>query len=208
MDKFPKPNFSEEQRILNRIRVKENSKNPEFKKKHREATILGMKSKEVLIKMRRKRNPLTDIHKTNLSESHIGRRPKNFNGYCVQTKQGWISFPNEKKYYMLSTWERNIARYFEFLKSHKEIIDWFYEPKRFVFEKINFGTRTYLPDFLIKNKDGKDYYVEVKGYMDKESATKLKRMKKYFPEIEIRLIQKQDYMEIKKSVAPLLKDWE
>lgn len=208
IDKFPKPTFSDIQKINHVIRNKENFKNPEYREKHSKATMEGMKDQIVIKKLHAKREPLTIIHRIRLSNSHIGKRPKNFNGYCVQTKQGWIEFPCGKRYHMLSSWERNIARYFDFLKLKGAITEWLYEPKRFVFENIKFGTRTYLPDFLIKNTDGSEYYVEVKGYMDKKSLTKLKRMKKYFPEIKIRLIQKPEYQEIKKSVGILINEWE
>ena len=139
-----------------------------------------------------------------------GKRPKNNPG-DVHPKSnahpGWIDFGNGKRYYMLSTWERNVARYFEFLKNQKNIKEWEYEPQRFFFEKISFGHRTYLPDFRITNNDSYQYYIEVKGWMDAASKTKLRRMKKYFPNIEIQIIDKDRYYAISK-ISPIIKSWE
>ena len=129
------------------------------------------------------------------------------NSSCVKSKHGEISFGKGRKFYMRSSWERNIARYFELLRVQGEIQDWEYEPQRFFFEGVSFGNRTYLPDFRITENDGYQYYVEVKGWMDKASATKIKRMKKYFPEIELQIIDKERYAEISR-VAPIIKGWE
>jgi formylmethanofuran dehydrogenase subunit A len=38
-----------------------------------------------------------------------------------------------------------------------------------------------MPDFLVTKTDGTTYWVEVKGYMDAKSLTKIKRFKKYYP---------------------------
>ena len=42
------------------------------------------------------------------------------------------------------------------------------------------------------------YYVEVKGYMDRVSKTKLKRMAKYYPEVIIKVVGKKEYNSIAK----------
>ena len=88
-----------------------------------------------------------------------------------------------KRFFARSAWEANIGAYLQFLRDKKEIADWTHEPKEdeFWFDKIKRGTRSYLPDFKVWRNDGSIYYIEVKGYMDKVSATKLKRMKQYFP---------------------------
>ncbi len=87
-----------------------------------------------------------------------------------------------KRFYMRSKWEGNYARYLEFLKRQKQIIDWEHEPKTFWFMEIKRGVRSYLPDFRITQLDEKHTWVEVKGFMDSKSLTKIKRFRKYFPD--------------------------
>ena len=105
-----------------------------------------------------------------------------------------------------SSWECNVAFYFEFLKKQNLIKEWEYEPTVFWFEKIKRGVRSYKPDFRITNNDDTFYYVEVKGWMDSKSKTKLNRMRIYYPEIKIDLIDAKRYKEITKS-ASLVEGW-
>ena len=74
------------------------------------------------------------------------------------------------------------------MKRHNYIIDWFYEPRTFYFEGIKRGTTNYKPDFKVIFPSGNEEWIEVKGYMDAKSATKIKRMAKYFPEIKLRVV--------------------
>lgn len=107
-----------------------------------------------------------------------------------------------------SRWEANFARYLNLLVGMKEIQKWEYEPDTFWFEKIRRGVRSYLPDFKVWRNDGTVYYIEVKGWMDKKSATKLKRMKKYHPSVEIELVDEKRYRGIKKTCAAMIPNWE
>ena len=109
--------------------------------------------------------------------------------------------------YFRSRWEANYARYLNFLKEQGEIIDWEYEPDTFFFEGIKRGTREYTPDFKITENDGSIVYHEVKGWLDKKSKTKLKRMKKYYPDIKVIVIGEDEYKAIKKY-SRLIKAWE
>src|ERR1700733_3907156 len=95
--------------------------------------------------------------------------------------------------YFRSSWEANYARFLNYLMSIGEIKEWDFEPEEFEFVGIKRGTRFYLPDFKITNKDGSVEYHEVKGYMDATSRTKLKRMAKFYPHIKIVLIDKKYY---------------
>lgn len=72
-----------------------------------------------------------------------------------------------------SEWEAVVLRWFN-LKG----IKWEYEPKRFIFEEIKFGTRSYLPDVYLPETDT---WIEIKGYLSKKDKTKIKRFKKYYP---------------------------
>lgn len=92
----------------------------------------------------------------------------------------------------------NYAAYLEWLKDRGEIVDWLYEVETFWFEKIRRGVRSYTPDFQIQNKDGSIEYHEVKGWMDKKSQTKLKRMAKYHPHVCLKLVDEDAYKGIAK----------
>ena len=112
---------------------------------------------------------------------------------------------NGKKIFFRSKWEANYALYLDFLIKQKQIKKWEYEPDVFVFEKIKFGTRSYRPDFKVFNIDGFIEYHEVKGYMDKKSKTKIKRMAKYYPIIKLAIIDKDVYKDIKIKLGKMLK---
>lgn len=109
--------------------------------------------------------------------------------------------------YFRSAWEANYARYLNWLVARGQIARWEYEPDTFVFEAIKRGSRFYTPDFKVYGNDGRFEYHEVKGYMDQRSATKLKRMAKYYPEVRIVLIDRPVYQSIAKSKA-LFAGWE
>ena len=104
--------------------------------------------------------------------------------------------------YFRSSWEANIARYYNFIG-----VRWEYEPKTFIFENIRKGSVSYTPDFYLVDEDK---WIEVKGWMDKKSKTKLKRFEKYYPEEfkKLILIQEKEYREIQRKVSPLIKGWE
>jgi hypothetical protein len=123
--------------------------------------------------------------------------------YC-NVVRGWFNI-NGKRMFFRSKWEANYALYLDFLIAQSKITKWEYEAETFIFEKIKFGTRSFRPDFKIFNNDGSVEFHEVKGWMDKKSATKLKRMKIYFPQIKLKLVGKEDYQLLKKQVGSLLK---
>ena len=104
-----------------------------------------------------------------------------------------------EKIYILEVNGKQIMRYTLTFLLSKSI------KNKFLFEKIITGTRTYIPDFKIYHFDDSFEYHEVKGWLDSKSKTKLKRMKKYFPQIKMILIDKEAYYDIKKKVGKLLK---
>lgn len=111
-------------------------------------------------------------------------------------------------FYVRSRWEANVARYLIFLEKNKEIYKWEYEPDTFWFHNIKRGTRSYTPDFKIwETKESEPYYWEVKGYMDQKSKTRMKRMAKYYPDVRIDLIMKDEYKEISKW-KKMIDNWE
>lgn len=101
--------------------------------------------------------------------------------------------------YFRSKWEANYALYLDWLIKHGEIKSWKYEPETFFFEGIRMGTNCYKPDYRVVNKDDSIEYHEVKGYFDSKSKTKLKRMKKYHPNVKVILIERKQYDAIIKS---------
>jgi hypothetical protein len=122
-------------------------------------------------------------------------RLKNHGSVYSRSNASWYLIDG-KKYFFRSSWEVNYARYLTWLCSKGEILSWEYEPDTFWFEEIRRGVRSYLPDFKVFNNDGTHEYHEVKGYLDKKSKTKLKRMKKYYPKIKLVLIDKVVYKSI------------
>lgn len=111
-----------------------------------------------------------------------------------------------KTYFFRSSWEANIAAYLQFLKEQKQIKDWEFEVMTFWFDKIKRGVRSYLPDFRVINNDDSVYYIEVKGWMDDKSKTKLNRMRIYYPNIKIEVYDKKRYNAIAKQKG-LFKEW-
>lgn len=109
--------------------------------------------------------------------------------------------------YFRSSWEANYARYLNWLIQQGEILFWEYEVDTFQFP-VKRGNMTYLPDFKITNKDNTIEYHEVKGYMDKDSATKLKRMAKYYPDVKLVLIDRDIYSKLRIDLCHLIPNWE
>lgn len=108
-----------------------------------------------------------------------------------------------------SSWEANYARYLCWLQGQGQIAKWEFEPDTFWFDAIKRGVRSYLPDFKVWPADGGDpYYVEIKGYMDAKSRTKLKRMKKYHPNVTIKLVDAKSYKILDNRMRGVIPGWE
>ena len=120
----------------------------------------------------------------NLSYPSMGK------GKFDNIQRGWYKI-NGKEIFFRSKWEANYALYLNFLSSQRQIKKWEYESEVFIFHERKFGIRSYRPDFKIYNNDNTIEYHEVKGYMDSNSKTKLKRMKQYYPKIKIVFIDKK-----------------
>lgn len=104
-----------------------------------------------------------------------------------RNKAAWRTI-GDKRIYFRSSWEARFALYLEILKQCNEITEWQHEPKVFYFEGIKRGTTNYTPDFLVCWPSGKRTWVEVKGYMDAKSKTKIKRFMKYFPNESLEVV--------------------
>ncbi len=106
-----------------------------------------------------------------------------------------------------SSWEANYARYLNWLKDRKEILDWEYEPQLFVFAGVTRGPISYTPDFKVFETDGSYRWHEVKGWMDSKSKSKLRRMAKFYPEETVIIIGSVEYYALKKW-SGLIAEWE
>jgi uncharacterized protein DUF1064 len=120
---------------------------------------------------------------------------------------GWREIGG-KRLYARSLWEANYAHFLQFMKDHKQILDWEHEPQTFWFSKIRRGVVSYLPDYKVYNLDGSHHWVEVKGWMDARSATKIKRFKKYFPEEKLIVISRLWFATTGKKLKRLIPGWE
>lgn len=121
--------------------------------------------------------------------------------------QGWREIGG-KRCYFRSLWEANYARYLEWLKANDAIADWEHEPHTFWFDAIKRGVRSYKPDYKVTEKDGSHWWAEVKGYMDPRSNTKLKRMAKYHPKEDVRVIDKTWFSKNNAKMRSLIAGWE
>ena len=125
----------------------------------------------------------------------------------VICKAGWREIGGKRKYYR-SRWEANYARYLEWLRLNKQILDWHHEPHTFWFGGIKRGVVSYLPDFRVIEMNANVVYHEVKGWMDPKSATKIKRMAKYYPSVKLIVIDSKGYKALAKSVSSFVLGWE
>lgn len=106
-----------------------------------------------------------------------------------------------------SRWERNYARYLDWLFMRCAISGWSYEPRTFWFDGIRRGVVSYLPDFAVE-VNGHTEYVEVKGQWTARARTALRRMKKYHPNVRVTVVDAKAYRAIERSIGLSLPWWE
>lgn len=157
-----------------------------------------------------KGKPSSELQKEVASRCNSGKNAPMFRySHGTQTTQRYKSGRREDiGIFVRSAWEANYARFLNFLIKNGEIKAWEYEPDTFMFESIKRGTRSYTPDFKVFQNDGSFIYHEVKGWMSPTSITKLKRMKKYYPEVRVDVIDKHRYRDISKTVSKMIPHWE
>ena len=180
---------------------------PEWLEKIRARTKEAMYRPEINAKIRKPRRSPSLESRIKHSNLLAGRLPKNMmfgsNGSYPNVQRG--DYENSKgTMYFRSKWEANYALFLDFLVRQNEIKEWEYEADVFIFEQIQFGTRSYRPDFKVFNHNRSFEYHEVKGYMDSKSKTKLKRMAKYYPEVKIVLIDSAYYRDLNKKMGKIL----
>ena len=173
---------------------------PESLKKMSNASKEMWKDRESYLRSDEYRQILSDRMSKQQAENKLRK------GYS-RGKQGKRADLDDR--YFRSAWEANFARYLNFLIEKKQIYKWDYEVDTYWFHEIKRGTRSYTPDFKIwDTPNSEPYYIEVKGWMDQKSITKLKRMAKYYPDIRIDIVAKKEYNEIKSKLSRLIKGWE
>jgi hypothetical protein len=111
--------------------------------------------------------------------------------------------------YFRSRWEANYARFLNWQVALGAVKEWQYECHTFWFEAITRGTRTYTPDFKVTYPDGRYEWHEVKGWMDAKSKTRLDRMRRYYPQEKLVLIDKEWFSWARKARLPeIIPYWE
>lgn len=126
-----------------------------------------------------------DAYKKVFQEETKTKTPRKFS-YVRQ----WVDV-GDNLFFCKSDWELRFAKHLQFLKETNLIQEWRYEPETFWFLQIKRGIRSYKPDFKVTENDGTHYWVEVKGFMDKKSQTKIKRFKKYYPKERLLIIDEE-----------------
>jgi predicted nuclease of restriction endonuclease-like RecB superfamily len=100
------------------------------------------------------------------------------------------------------------ANVFRFYKS-KRGLTVEYEAEYFRFPKgaSTLGVYGYVPDFKIS--DGKrTWYIEVKGWMDKNAREKDRLMRTYYPKVKLYYITPVEYKKISDAYRHKIRDWE
>ena len=122
-------------------------------------------------------------------------------------KAGWREVAGRRIYFR-SQWEANYAHYLQWLKGLGQIKEWEFEVETFWFEGVKRGTMSYLPDFRITENSGQYVYHEIKGWMDERSATKIKRMAKYHPDVKLIVVDSKAYRALARQIKNAVPGWE
>jgi hypothetical protein len=130
-------------------------------------------------------------------------KAKQYSRYTQQWRE-----VGDKKIFARSKWEYRYAMYLQILKENNDIKDFSHEPKTFWFEGIKRGVVSYKPDFLVIHNNGAEEYVEVKGFMDAKSKTKINRMRIYHPQVKLRLIGADWFKQNNKALKVLIREWD
>lgn len=126
-----------------------------------------------------------------------------------ESTAAWVQL-GDKYFYTRSLWERRYGRWLHYQKENGMIADFEHEPKTFWFEEIKRGVRSYIPDYKIidYNQSKGHFWVEVKGYYDSKSITKIKRFRKYYPEEKLILIDAKWFSLNSKKLKLIIPNWE
>jgi hypothetical protein len=107
--------------------------------------------------------------------------------------------------YFKSRFERNYARLLTF-----NGVRWQYEPKTFYFESVKSGVnRAFKPDFFLPDEGPRGTWHELKGYLDKNSAIKIRRFRRWYPEDTLVVIPYDFFQDCERQgLCRLIPSWE
>ena len=88
------------------------------------------------------------------------------------------------------------------------VVAWQYEAEEFWFDGITRGVRSYKPDFRVELPDGSIEFHEIKGWMDAKSRTALDRMKRYHPDVVVKVFDAQWFRGANRGIAAIIPGWE
>jgi len=101
----------------------------------------------------------------------------------------------DSKTYFFSRWEANYARML-----NSTGVKWIHQPKRFKLKSQN-----YTPDFYLPESDK---YIEIKNFLSEYSIKRDREFRELYPELELELILKVDYLKLEEEYAHLIPNWE
>lgn len=97
--------------------------------------------------------------------------------------------------YFYSRWEANFARILNLLD-----IKWIYQAKTF-----DLGNHTYTPDFYLPQHD---VWIEIKNFLSDYSKKRDEKFRECYPDSNLILILKKDYLKLQEKFAIYIKNWE
>lgn len=106
-------------------------------------------------------------------------------------------FKKDLGHYVRSSWEANICRTLKYFGVLYE-----YESKKCRFK---LGDSIYISDIFIPEMN---LYIEVKGYLRKESRSKLYKFVEAYPNINMKIIDGTSYYDIKYKFSKMVPGWE
>ena len=70
---------------------------------------------------------------------------------------------------------------------------------------FNLSGQNYTPDFYLPDYD---IYIEVKNFLWKYSKIRDEKFRRFYPNIDLILLLKKDYLKLEKKYSYLIKNWE
>ncbi|OGM93275.1 hypothetical protein A2372_02645 [Candidatus Wolfebacteria bacterium RIFOXYB1_FULL_54_12] len=100
-----------------------------------------------------------------------------------------------QEFYFYSRWEANFARILNLLG-----IPWQYQCRTF-----DIGEHMYTPDFYLPDSDT---WIEIKNFLSDYSRDRDENFRKMYPDLELMLILKDEYLELQEEFAQQIEEWE
>lgn len=95
--------------------------------------------------------------------------------------------------------ERDFATYMDATK-----IPWQYEPEAFQWIPPK---QKYTPDFKVQRPDGTFFFIEYKGYLRPTDRTKMREIRKQYPDLDIRIVFMNARKKLYKGSPSTYGDW-